>query len=64
MINENGCKEYTVKDIQEMLKISRTAAYKLINSNQFPIVRIGRSVRVPKEGFNQWSQVQCINMEV
>lgn len=64
MINENGCKVYTVKDIQEMLKISRTAAYKLINSNQFPIVRIGRSVRVPKEGFNQWSQVQCINMEV
>ena len=64
MINENGCKVYTVKDIQEMLKISRTAAYKLINSNQFPIVRIGRSVRVPKEGFNQWSQVQCNNMEV
>lgn len=60
MINEDNCKVYTVKDIQEMLKISRTAAYKLINSNQFPVVRIGRSVRVPKEGFNQWTQEKYI----
>ena len=29
MINENGCKVYTVKDIQEMLKISRTGGYNL-----------------------------------
>jgi len=58
MNNEKHCKVYTVKEIQEMLKISRTAAYKLINSHQFPVIRIGRSVRIPVEGFQHWAQTQ------
>ena len=58
-MNDNKkCSVYTVKDVQEILKISRTAAYKLINSNQFPVIRIGRSVRIPIDGFNRWTQAQ------
>lgn len=45
---------YTVADIQEMLNISRSTAYKLIDDPPFPILRIGKSIRIPKEAFDNW----------
>ena len=57
-MNEEKSKVYTVKEVQDILKLSRTAAYKLINSQQFPIIRIGRSVRIPSSEFTQWMQMQ------
>lgn len=46
---------YFVTDIAEKLCISRTSAYKLINNDPpFPIIRIGRAIRIPKEAFEAW----------
>lgn len=45
---------YKVKDIQEILKISKNAAYELIKSAPFPIIRIGNTYRIAKEGFDKW----------
>jgi len=45
---------YTVKDIQKILKISRTAAYELVDGTHFPVKRIGRSIRVSQEAFEKW----------
>ena len=45
---------YTVEEIQETLKISKTAAYALVKSNAFPVKHIGRSIRVSKEVFEKW----------
>ena len=45
---------YTVRDIQEILKISRTAAYQLVDGTHFPVKRIGRTIRVSKEAFEKW----------
>lgn len=45
---------YTVKDIQKILKISKTTAYALVNSNAFPVKHIGYSIRVSKEVFEKW----------
>ncbi len=47
-------KTYTVSDIMEVLGIGRNAAYKLVNSNQFRIIRVGRSIRISKESFDEW----------
>ena len=38
----------TVKDIQNALNISRTTAYKLVESGELPTLRIGRIYRIPK----------------
>ena len=38
----------TVKDIQSALNISRTTAYKLVESGELPTLRIGRIYRIPK----------------
>ena len=46
---------YTVKEIAEILGISKNAAYDLVKSeNGFVTVRIGKTIRVPIESFYEW----------
>lgn len=42
---------YTPKEIQELLKLSKNTAYRLINQPDFPKLKIGGSIRVPKDEF-------------
>ncbi len=43
-----------VKDVQEILQIGQVAAYRLIHSGEFPVIRVGRSYRIPEEEFYLW----------
>lgn len=43
-----------VADIQKFLDIGRNQAYDLCNSGQFYILRIGRSIKIPKQSFVNW----------
>lgn len=45
---------YTVEEIQSILGISRTSAYRLANSNQFHVVKIGTTIRIPVKAFDDW----------
>ena len=45
---------YTVKDLQEILGISRTAVYELIGQKQFPCLLIARKYRIPRKPFEAW----------
>ena len=46
---------YTVEEIAQMLAISLRSAYNLCNSTtEFRVLRIGGSIRVPKDGFDAW----------
>ncbi len=49
----------TVREIQKLLKVSQATAYKLIHSDLFPVVRIGRCYRIPYEPFFQWLEQNC-----
>jgi excisionase family DNA binding protein len=37
---------YTVKEVQEILKVGRSFAYKLVQSGEIRAVRVGRCLRV------------------
>lgn len=39
----------TVMEMAELLKISRSKAYALIKENGFPIVKIGKCIRINKQ---------------
>lgn len=44
-----GCSDLmTPKQVQDILQIGRGKMYKLINSNQLKVLRIGREYRIPK----------------
>lgn len=45
---------YTVDEIQDMLNISRTSAYNLVNSKAFRVVRVGSHIRIPCKAFDVW----------
>ena len=45
---------YTCEEIQDILKISRTTAYRLIKTQVFHTVRIGGQYRISKKSFDNW----------
>ena len=46
---------YTVEEIAQMLSISLRSAYNLCNStSEFRVLRVGGSIRVPKDSFDAW----------
>lgn len=45
---------YTIKDIMDILGVSRNTAYKIANIDGMPTLRLGRTIRIEKEGFDKW----------
>lgn len=50
------CKKrcYTVKEVQEMLGISRPTVYELLKKNEFRWIQIGNKYRISKKSFDEW----------
>ncbi len=47
-------KVYKIPDVMDILKIGKTATYKLIRSGELESFRIGRSIRVTEEALNSY----------
>ena len=46
---------YTVEEIAQMLSISLRSAYNLCShTTEFRVLRVGGSIRVPKDSFDAW----------
>lgn len=50
----------TVNEVAELLRISRSRAYELSNTHDFPSVRVGRLVRVPQDDLINWLHRQQV----
>jgi excisionase family DNA binding protein len=44
----------TMRDVQDYLGISRPKTYELAHTRGFPVVRFGRTIRVPRDAFLRW----------
>ena len=44
----------TVSEAAGVLRISRNLAYELVARGELPAVRLGRVIRVPRYGLEQW----------
>ncbi|MDY2698449.1 MAG: helix-turn-helix domain-containing protein, partial [Lachnospiraceae bacterium] len=44
----------TVRDVQEALGIGRNAAYCLANRADFPAIRLGNKLIIPRDAFLRW----------
>ncbi len=45
---------YTVEEIAAILDIGKAAAYELVKSGCFSIVKIGSAIRISKRSFDSW----------
>ena len=52
--NEAEKRCYTVKEIQEILGISRPTVYELLKKNEFRWIQIGTKYRISKKSFDGW----------
>ena len=48
----------SVPEVAKVLGISRAGAYELVRSDNFPKIRIGNRIVVPKDKFIQWIEAQ------
>jgi excisionase family DNA binding protein len=44
----------TVRDVEAELQLGRTRTYELLRSGSFPVLRVGRAVRVPRDALRRW----------
>jgi excisionase family DNA binding protein len=49
----------TLRHVQEILGVSRPKTYELAHTRGFPVVRIGRAIRIPREAFVRWLDQQA-----
>ena len=52
--NEAEKRCYTVKEIQDILGISRPTVYELLKKNEFRWIQIGNKYRISKKSFDEW----------
>lgn len=50
---------FSVDEMAAAVGISRPKAYELVNSEGFPIIRVGRRIRIPVSAFQRWLDVQA-----
>ena len=48
----------TILEVKELLNISRSKAYELVKMKDFPIVRIGKCIRINKNDLFEWLHKQ------
>lgn len=48
-----------VNDVASILAISKVSAYELVKSSNFPVVRVGRRIKIPKAAFMEWLDNQA-----
>ena len=53
-----------MKDVQDFLGLSKPKTYELAHTKGFPVVRIGRVLRVPKDFFLHWLEQQSRDQNV
>ena len=49
---------FDVKTLKEFLRIGTAAAYEMTRQEGFPAIRVGRSIRISREGLRAWHDRQ------
>ena len=49
----------TVDEVAEVLRIGRTTAYTLARQRDFPTIRVGRRIVIPRDAFARWIEGQA-----
>lgn len=44
----------TMSEVQGLLRVSKNTAYELAHRKGFPVVRFGRTIRVPRKALEEW----------
>jgi excisionase family DNA binding protein len=51
--NDDGCLVYKVPEAGKLLGLTKNASYEAAKRGDFPTIKIGKLIRVPKAAFHQ-----------
>lgn len=54
---------YNVREVAELLNINVAKAYELTKRKDFPAIRLGRRIVVPKDAFFKWLELAAQDKE-
>ena len=54
MNNNNEITMYTVSEVQQILRCSRTQIYKIVHASGFPKLLLGKKILVEKSALEKW----------
>ncbi|MFF2909188.1 helix-turn-helix transcriptional regulator [Paenibacillus sp. NPDC057934] len=54
MSDNNQLSFYTITDLLELLPLGRNTIYRLVSSDDFPKIRIGRKIIIPAKKLEEW----------
>jgi excisionase family DNA binding protein len=57
-------KFFTVPEVTELLKISRSKTYRLVQSGAIPQIKIGRNVRIKESDLLNWIDQNYVQMSL
>ena len=60
-MSEKRC--YTVKDLQDILEVSRPSVYDLLKKNEFRWILVGGKYRISKKSFDAWLDDESEDVE-
>ena len=60
-MTEKRC--YTVKDLQDILGVSRPSVYDLLKKNEFRWILVGGKYRISKKSFDAWLDDEAEDVE-
>jgi excisionase family DNA binding protein len=52
-----------MRHVIDVTGVSRDTAFRLVHQRGFPSVRVGKQIRVPKDGFRRWLEEQTTTDE-
>lgn len=47
-----------IPEVGAELRLARSSVYELIQASELPVMRIGRAVRIPRAGLEDWVERQ------
>ena len=59
MYTETSNELITIEELCDTLIIGKNTAYSLLNRNEIPAFRIGRSWKIPKKSVSSYIQKKC-----
>lgn len=61
---ENAPSMLTVEQAAKLLQLGENKTYRLCNVVDFPVIRFGKSFRIPKELLRKWVNEKAITREI
>ena len=53
----------TIRDVMAVLGVCKDSAHHLTYQRGFPSFRVGKNIRIPRDGFRQWLEQEATNAE-